>query len=402
MLGVSGSIAAYKAVEIARRLGKDGVEVQVAMTASATQFVAPLTFESITGRPVLDDPWSRRGGRIEHVEHAHEIDLLVIAPATAHTLARLALGLADDVLSAVALSTQAPILVAPAMEHGMWNHPATQANFRTLLGRGVHSVGPVQGALASGRVGDGRMSEPEAVVRVALAVLGTQDLVGESVLITAGTTWEPIDPVRFLGNRSTGAMGIALAEAAAKRGAEVRLVLGPTALEPKPLPAITVVRVETARQMLDASLEGIESRTVVVGAAAVSDFRPAVAHAQKLKRTAPGARTICLEENPDVIASLSAQLQNRGSGGIAVGFAAETEDVIENALIKLDRKKLDLVIGNAVGPKEGFGPGATAVIAVAKDKPPTPFGPADKSVVAQFIWDQVVEIRGAKPWMARG
>lgn len=381
LLGVTGSIAAYKAVDLARRLKSDGFRVQVVMTHSATRFVTPLTFEAITGRPVVDDAWARRSGEIEHVERADEAALIVVAPASAHTLARLALGLADDALTAMALSTRAPIVVAPAMEHGMWHHPATQAHMATLASRGVTRVGPGSGALASGRSGDGRMAEPEAIAaHVQALARGEASMAGRRVLITAGPTWEPIDPVRVLSNRSTGAMGIALANEARRRGAEVDLVLGPTHLGPEP--GVRVTRVETAAEMLAASLERLEGADVVVGAAAVSDYRPSDPKAQKLKRGGPAS--LSLTENPDIIATLSSRA---GAGTKLVGFAAETEDVVENARGKLERKGLHAVIGNQVGREAGFGPGATRVVLVRADMEPQWSEPGDKPSMARFIWD---------------
>lgn len=387
LLGVTGSIAAYKAVEVARRLGAAGCRVQVLMTASAARFVTPTTFEAITGRPVLDDPWARRSGEIAHVERADEAALLLVAPASAHTLARLALGLADDILTATALSTGAPIVVAPAMEHGMWHHPATQAHVRTLESRGVVRVGPATGALASGRSGDGRMAEPAEVAEAALLRLrGPARLAGRRILVTAGPTWEPIDPVRVLSNRSTGAMGIAIADEAARRGAQVDLVLGPTHLAP--IPAVRAHRVETAAEMLASCLERLEGVDFVVGAAAVSDYRPAAPRDRKLKRGGEDGAVLALEENPDIIATLAA---GAGPSTRVIGFAAETEDLVENARGKLDRKRLHAVVGNQVGVDAGFGPAETRVVLVRPGVEPHWSAPGDKAAMARFIWDQLEE-----------
>ncbi|MCK6552423.1 bifunctional phosphopantothenoylcysteine decarboxylase/phosphopantothenate--cysteine ligase CoaBC, partial [Myxococcota bacterium] len=306
LLGISGSIAAYKSAELARLLKKRGADVQVVMTEAAQRFITATTLQALTGRPVLTDLWALgasaeasvavprgdadRRSDIEHVEQAHGIDLLLVAPATANTLARIACGLADDVLAAIALATRAPILAAPAMEPGMWEAAATRDNCARLAARGVAFVGPAAGELASGRSGVGRMSEPEEIVEAAARVLaGPGDLGGERVLITAGPTWEAIDPVRILSNRSTGAMGIAIAEAAAERGAEVTLVLGPTMLVPRAVRGLRVVRIESAREMLEAARAALAGTTVLVGTAAVSDFRPESPHAQKLKRSAGDA-----------------------------------------------------------------------------------------------------------------
>lgn len=394
LLGVTGSIAAYKAVEVARRLGKANVGVQVAMTHSATRFVSPITFEAVTGQSVLDDPWVRRGGEIQHVERAHEVDLLLIAPASAHTLARLAHGFADDPIAATALSTQAPIVVAPAMEDGMWNHPATQTNLQTLVRRGVQVIGPESGDLASGRSGQGRMSEPETVVSAVLARLRPGDLEGLSVVVTAGPTWEPIDPVRVLSNRSTGAMGIAIAEAGAERGAEVLLVLGPTHLRPAPHPRLSVASVETAEEMLAAARKDIGQRSVVVGAAAVSDFRPAQARTSKLKKSEGSAKALDLVENPDVLATLSKLLRAAKNDPTVVGFAAETDNMLVHAQGKLRSKRCDLVVANTVGKSQGFGPGETEIHIVREVGDAVRFGPASKRAVAGFIWDQVLAVRG--------
>ena len=396
LLGVSGSIAAYKAVEVARLLGKAGVRVQVAMTRGATEFVRPLTFAAITGREVLTDVFQVAtgggGAEIGHVERAHQVDLVLIAPATANLMARMAVGLADDPLTATVLSTRAPVLMAPAMESGMWLHPATQDNLACLEGRGVRVIGPASGELASGRAGVGRMVEPEAIVAAALAVLRPGDLAGVGVTVTAGPTWEPLDPVRVLTNRSTGAMGLAIAEAAQRRGARVTLILGPTHLSPPH--GIQVRRVETAAQMLAASEDVLPETDVFIATAAVSDFRPERAWDQKLKRSAPEAQHLALSENPDVLATVSARLRGRaGHPATVVGFAAETEEVEANARAKLAKKGCDLVIGNLVGPEDGFGAGQTRVLAVSWDRPAVTFGPALKGDVAEFVLDQVLRVR---------
>lgn len=391
LLGVSGSIAAYKAVELARLLGKAGARVQVVMTQSATRFVTPLTFEAVTQRAVIVDPWTlggAQGGEIEHVERAHDVDLAVVAPATANLMARLAAGMADDAVTATLLATRAPVCLAPAMESGMWLNPATQDNLTKLEGRGVRILGPGSGDLASGRSGVGRMLEPEAIAREVMAWARPGDLAGVGVTITAGPTWEPLDPVRILTNRSTGAMGIAIARAAAQRGAEVTLILGPTHLSPPP--GVRAVRVETASQMLEAGQDSLPRTDVLVATAAVSDFRPAEPWASKLKRSAPEARQLSLAENPDILLTLSTALAGRG---IVVGFAAETEAIEANARGKLSRKGCDLVIANEVGPSQGFGPGRTRVMAVTERGPAVPFGPALKDDVAQFVLDQVVRLR---------
>ncbi|MCB9649481.1 MAG: bifunctional phosphopantothenoylcysteine decarboxylase/phosphopantothenate--cysteine ligase CoaBC [Deltaproteobacteria bacterium] len=406
LLGVSGSIAAYKAVEVARLLGKAGVRVQVAMTRGGTEFVRPLTFAAITGREVLTDVFQVAspggGAEIGHVERAHQVDLVLVAPASANVMARMVAGMADDPLTATILSTRAPVMIAPAMESGMWMHPATQDNLACLEERGVKVVGPVTGELASGRAGMGRMAEPDVIVRAALAILRPGDLTGLGITITAGPTWEPLDPVRILTNRSTGAMGIAIAQAAQRRGAQVRLILGPTHLTPPP--GVDVRRVETAAEMLAAAQAVLPGTDVFVATAAVSDFRPQQARDQKLKRSAPEAQTLALAENPDVLATISSALRARGAARPAtvVGFAAETEAVEDNARDKLVRKGCDLVIGNLVGPEAGFGAGQTRVLAVARDRPAVAFGPALKGDVAEFVLDQVLRVRDGSTPEERG
>ncbi|MEL6186536.1 MAG: bifunctional phosphopantothenoylcysteine decarboxylase/phosphopantothenate--cysteine ligase CoaBC, partial [Myxococcota bacterium] len=383
----------YKAVEVARHLVKAGAEVQVAMSAGALEFVRPLTFEAVTSTPVLDDAWARRQGGITHVERAHGIDALLVAPASANTLARLASGFADDVLTAVALSTRAPMVLAPAMEHGMWNHPATQENLRRLCSWGATVVGPETGALASGRSGDGRLADPSLIAQETLAVAARgsaasqplRDLHGEQVLITAGPTWERIDPVRILANRSTGAMGIALAEEAADRGAEVRLVLGPTHLAPRAHPRLEVARVESAQEMLTAAREELSRRTIVVGAAAVSDFRPAQPREQKWKRSSGDAAKLELVENPDIIATLSRELRASNPSAFMVGFAAETNDMVEHARAKLRKKGCDVIVANLVGPERGFGPGQTEVV-VVEEEATQALGPGTKPEIARALW----------------
>ncbi|MBK8010672.1 MAG: bifunctional phosphopantothenoylcysteine decarboxylase/phosphopantothenate--cysteine ligase CoaBC [Deltaproteobacteria bacterium] len=402
LLGVTGSIAAYKAAVLLRLLRRSGFEVQVVMTGRACQFVTPLTFEALSGHPVMTDLFAARGapGRdasIEHVERAHDVALAVVAPASAHFLARLAHGFADDALTTVLLATRAPIVVAPAMETGMWENRATQENVHTLRERGVAFLGPAAGDLASGREGVGRMLEPEALaasIEAHFARLRT--LEGLHVLVTAGPTWEPIDPVRVLTNRSTGAMGIAIAEAAAQRGARVTLVLGPTHLNPASHPSLGVVRVERAEEMLRAAERSVEDVDILIGTAAVTDFRPAVARAQKLKRLDETATHLDLVENPDILKTLAANLRARSRPALVVGFAAETQDMIEAARRKLREKQCDMVVANLVGPSRGFGPGASEVAIVTAEEPrgePRAFGPAPKEEIAQFVLDQVVRAR---------
>ncbi|RPI11589.1 MAG: bifunctional phosphopantothenoylcysteine decarboxylase/phosphopantothenate--cysteine ligase CoaBC [Zetaproteobacteria bacterium] len=350
LLGVTGSIAAYKAVELLRLLTATGAEVQVVMTEGATKFVAPLTFETLTRQPVLLDMWSLAySHRIGHIEATQRADLLVVAPATARTIARLALGLADDFLSCIYLASRCPVVLAPAMDCDMFEHPALQENLRRLRDRGVHVVEPDTGPLASGLVGRGRLAELSAILGVIERLLAPKgDLAGRVVLVTAGPTREPLDPVRFLSNRSSGKMGYAIAEAAAARGAHVILVSGPTALAP-PATAETI-HVETAEEMLRAVLAKLEIAHVVIKAAAVADYRPKRRADRKLKKE-DVLSEVPLEPTPDILAEIGERKGNR----IVVGFAAETDDLVANARKKLDRKHLDLVVANDVsGPGAGF------------------------------------------------
>lgn len=402
LLGVSGSIAAYKAAELARILMRRGAEVQVVLTAGGARFVAPLTFGALTAKPVITDVFAlgaklESPSMIEHVERAHAIDLLVVAPASANTIARLACGLADDALSAIALATRAPILIAPAMEPGMWQNAATRENVARLVARGTAFVGPEEGELASGRSGVGRMSEPELIADACGRLLSPRDLDGVGVLVTAGPTWEAIDPVRVLSNRSTGAMGMEIARAAALRGGRVTLVLGPTSL---PVPSdrgLSVVRVESALEMLAACEAVVDAGgvQVMIAGAAVSDFRPAAPRGSKLKRSAADASTLTLVENPDVLATIASKMRATSSVPVVVvGFAAETENAEAHAREKLAKKKCDVVIANVVGRSVGFGGGETEVLAVFADvsRGVKRFGPAGKAAVAQFVLDQVIEV----------
>ena len=344
LLGVTGSIAAYKAVELLRLLTKAGAEVQVVMTEAATKFVAPLTFETLTRQPVLLDMWSLEySHRIGHIEATRRADLFVVAPATARTIARLALGLGDDFLSCIYLASRCPVLVAPAMDCDMFEHQAVQENLGRLRDRGVHIVQPDTGPLASGMVGRGRLAAlSEILGRIELILGPRQDLEGQVVLVTAGPTREPLDPVRFLSNRSSGKMGYAIAEAAAARGAHVILVSGPTAL-PAP-PDVDIIHVETAEEMHQAVLAKLEPAGVVIKAAAVADYRPKRKAAGKIKK-GHAVSEIALEPTPDILAELGKRKGKR----VLVGFAAETDDLVANARKKLERKNLDLVVANDVG-----------------------------------------------------
>jgi phosphopantothenoylcysteine decarboxylase / phosphopantothenate---cysteine ligase len=346
-LGVSGGIAAYKAAELVRLLQDRGVRVQVIMTRAAQEFIRPLTFAALSGEKVITDLFGEGAqepnieSAVEHIAVAQAIDALVVAPATADVLARFANGLANDFLSTLFLATTAPVVVAPAMNVNMWENPATQANLEKLKSRGVQVVSPDSGYLACGMVGAGRLASNEAIVTTVMKALGAgQDLAGETVLITAGPTREPIDPVRYIGNRSSGKMGYALAEAALRRGAKVILVSGPTAL--KPPSAAEFVPVQTAQQMREAVMQHFEQATVVIKAAAVADFTVRAVAEQKIKRN--GALNLALEPTPDILKEIATQKGRR----IIVGFAAETQNTLENARKKLESKSLDAIVLNDV------------------------------------------------------
>ena len=344
VLGVTGSIAAYKAVDLASKLTQTGVAVHTVMTESATKLVGPASFRAITGRPVSTDMFELTSPHsIEHVSLAEVADLLLIAPATANVIAKLACGIADDLLSCTALATRAPILVAPAMHSAMWENPATQANVKTLKGRGVSFVGPAEGRLASGGVGVGRFAPVPEILGEALRIVGREgDLSGIRIVVSAGGTREAIDPVRFLGNRSSGRMGFAVAEAARDRGADVALVSAPTSVSP---PAgLTVVDVETAAEMRNAVAAACRAADALIMAAAVADYAPSAPADRKLKKGAERL-SIELERTADVLASVDGPR-------VRVGFAAETENLIENARRKLVDKRLDLVVANRVGTEE--------------------------------------------------
>lgn len=354
-VGVSGGIAAYKAAELVRVLQRQALEVHVVMTEAACKFVQPLTFASLTGHKVITTLWDDtraydgEENGIGHISEAQWTDALVVAPATANILGKFANGIADDFLSTMYLATTAPVLVAPAMNVNMWNHPAMQANLDILRERGVRVIDPEAGELACGMVGMGRMAEPEVIAEAVVNALGRRhDLAGETVLVTAGGTREALDPVRFIGNRSSGKMGYALAEAAQSRGAKVILISGPSALHP---PAhCELVKVVTAGEMRDAVLGRMNEATLVVKAAAVADYRPVEVSKEKLKRKGP--LTLELAPTEDILAEV---VRRRRPGQLIVGFAAETENRIENGRAKLLRKGVDAIVVNDVsGENSGF------------------------------------------------
>jgi phosphopantothenoylcysteine decarboxylase/phosphopantothenate--cysteine ligase len=393
-LGVSGGIAAYKAPEIVRLLQDRGIHVQVVMTAAAQEFVRPLTFAALSGEKVITGMFGSESGdaqanvesAIEHIAVAQAIDALLVAPATADVLARFAQGIANDFLSTLYLATAAPVVVAPAMNVNMWNHAATQANLEILRKRGVRIVEPGQGYLACGMTGAGRLAENEAIVAAVLEALGaSQDLAGETVLVTAGPTREKIDPVRYLTNRSSGRMGYAIAEAALRRGARVLLVSGPVAIAAPGAAELTLV--ETAEEMLATVLKFLPEATVVIKTAAVADFQPKAAAEQKIKRK--GEMTLELEPTADILAEVA----RRKTSQVIVGFAAETENVLENARKKLASKSLDAIVVNDVSREGiGFDSDRNAVTIISQSEvvevPET-----SKWEVAHRVLDQVVKLR---------
>jgi phosphopantothenoylcysteine decarboxylase/phosphopantothenate--cysteine ligase len=348
-LGVSGGIAAYKAAEILRGLQRAGCTVRVAMTARACEFITPLTFRALSGSHVIVDDYAPDNpDPIAHITFSQSVELLLVAPATANIIAKFAGGIADDFLTSTYLASNAPVLVAPAMNTTMWNHPATQRNLRQLRADGVRVVEPDAGEMACGTIGPGRLSEPERIVAAALELMreteghASRDMTGERVLITAGATREELDPVRFLSNRSSGRMGFALAEAARARGAEVTVVAGVTNAEP---PAnVKLVHALSAEEMRAAVMKEISGATVFIAAAAVSDYRPAERAANKIKKTGESL-TLTLEPTPDILAEVARAKQN---GLLVVGFAAETNDVLKHAGAKLEGKRLDAVIANDI------------------------------------------------------
>jgi len=392
-LGVTGGIAAYKAAEVLRMLQDRGIRVQVIMTRAAQEFVKPLTFAALSGEKVITGMFSTGEERepnidsaIEHIAVAQSIDALVVVPATADILAHFAQGIATDFLTTLYLATTAPVVVAPAMNVNMWNHPATQANLDVLRKRGVKIVEPGAGYLACGMVGQGRLAENDAVVATVLEVLGaSQGLSGETVLITAGPTREKIDPVRYLTNRSSGRMGYALAEGALRRGARVILVSGPTSLTPPGAAELT--RVESTEEMRDAVLQFLPQASIVIKTAAVADYRPKSVAGQKIKRKGP--MTLELEATRDILKDLSSKKTSQ----IVVGFAAETQNVLENARQKLLSKNLDAIVVNDVSREGiGFDSDRNAVTIITRDDvvevPET-----TKWEVAQRVLDQVVKLR---------
>jgi phosphopantothenoylcysteine decarboxylase/phosphopantothenate--cysteine ligase len=394
-LGVTGGIAAYKAAELVRLLQDKGIRVQVVMTRAAQEFVRPLTFAALSGEKVITDLFGSGAedpnidSAVEHIAVAQAIDALVVAPATADVIAKFAHGQANDFLTTLFLATTAPVVIAPAMNVNMWENAATQANIQTLKARCKHIVEPDSGYLACGMIGAGRLAANETIVKAVLKALqAEQDLAGETVLVTAGPTQEPIDPVRYIGNRSSGKMGYALAEAALRRGAKVILVSGPTAL--KPPASGEVIQVQTAQQMRDAVMAYFEESSIVIKAAAVADFTVRSAPDEKIKRKGP--MTLELEPTVDILAEIGAKKGSR----LVIGFAAETNDVLANARKKLESKSLDAIVVNDVSqPGIGFDSERNAVTIIthagAETVPET-----SKWEVAHRVLDAVVKLKAER------
>ena len=398
-LGVTGGVAAYKAAELVRRMQQEKLDVQVVMTRSAREFITPLTFAALTGKKVITEMFGPEGAEssanvesaIEHIAVAQRIDLLLVAPATADILAHFAQGIADDFLATLYLATKAPVVVAPAMNVNMWEHPATQENLQKLRARGVHVVDPDEGYLACGMTGAGRLAGLEAIVQAVTEALGMRhDLESDTVLVTAGATREDIDPVRFLTNRSSGKMGYALAEAASRRGAHVILVSGPTDLAVPE--GVDWVPVRSAENMRDAVRDRAAEANVIIMAAAVADYRPAAAQQQKIKR-GEGRITLDLEPNPDILAELGRKSAQQRARRILVGFAAETTALAENARSKLARKGADMIVANDVTQEgAGFDTDTNIVTLFTRDGRETALPKLPKFEVANRILDRVFEL----------
>ncbi|HUL34570.1 MAG TPA: bifunctional phosphopantothenoylcysteine decarboxylase/phosphopantothenate--cysteine ligase CoaBC [Candidatus Eisenbacteria bacterium] len=401
-LGVTGGVAAYKSAELVRRLQTEGHTIQVIMTRAAREFVTPLTFAALSGQKVITDLFAESNAgeanlesAIEHIAVAQRTDLLLVAPATADTLAKFAQGLASDFLSTLYLASTAPVIVAPAMNVNMWQHAATQENLAILRKRGVRIVEPGEGYLACGMTGPGRLAEQEEILKAVREVdQARQDLAGETVLVTAGPTCEDLDPVRFISNRSSGKMGYAVAEAAAWRGAKVILISGPTALDVPE--GVERIAVRSAEEMLRAVESRFARATIAVFAAAVADYRPVERSPAKIKRTKEEL-TIRLEPNPDILAAVAREKGDR----IVVGFAAETEHVAENARLKLETKNADLIVANDVTAEgAGFDLDTNVVAIFSRDARELPFPRLSKAEVAQRILDEALRVRSvlrAKP-----
>lgn len=391
VLGVTGGIAVYKAVDLVSRLRKQGCEVRVVMTEHAQQFVTPLTFKEISGNQVAVSMWSsNQEFNVEHIALANWADAFVVAPATANIIAKMAYGLADDLLSTTLLAAQAPIVVCPAMNTGMYENMATQENIAKLQGRGITVMPPAVGKLACGTSGAGRLPEPQEIVEFLNAFFAKRegDLRGLRVLVTAAGTREPIDPVRFVGNRSSGKMGYAVAQMAAERGAEVLLISGPSALS---IPAnVKAIKVETTNEMLEACLEAYDKVDIVIKAAAVADYRPRDVAEQKIKKKTDDALTVVMDKNPDILKTLGAKKTHQ----VLVGFAAETQNLLENARDKVVKKNLDMIVANDVtAAGAGFNADTNIVKFLFANGEVRSLEQMPKVDVANCILDEALKIR---------
>ena len=394
ILGVGGGIAAYKAAELARALMERGATVQVVMTRAAQEFIQPLTFAALTGRKVITGLFSSASAEdtlassVEHIRVAQEGEVLIVAPATADLIAKMAHGLADDFLTTTYLAFTGPVVLAPAMNTAMWDHPATRENLAALRARGHFIVEPGEGLLACGTFGPGRLAEPAAIADAAFsAALPLQDLEGETVLITAGPTQEPLDPVRYITNRSSGKMGYALAEAARRRGARVHLVSGPVQLDsPR---GVDVVRVRTAREMREAVLQAMPAATIIIKAAAVADYHVASVPAQKTKKTS-ARLTLDLDPTPDILAEVGQKKEGR----LLIGFAAETQNLLAEGRRKLAAKNCDMVVANLVSQEgTGFESDQNEVVLLLRTGETIEVPRASKREVADRIFDQILKLR---------
>ncbi len=394
VLGVGGGIAAYKSAELVRALQQSGHQVQVVMTGAAQEFIQPLTFAALTGRKVITGLFSQAASddtlssAVEHIAVAQENDLLVVAPATADLIAKFAHGLADDFLSTLYLAFTGQVILAPAMNTAMWNHPATVANLDTLRARGCSIIDPDEGWLACGTIGAGRLSDPEKIAeRIESLARGKNDLEGECILVTAGPTQEPLDPVRFITNRSSGKMGYAIARAAAKRGARVILISGPVNLTAPP--NVETIPVRTALEMRNAVMDKLSKATIVIMSAAVADYHLSKVPHEKLKKT--GSRlSLELDPTPDILAEIGPFKGDR----LLIGFAAETQNLVEEARRKMISKSCDMMVANFVNRDGlGFASDRNEVEIVTHSGPPVHAGPADKKEIAERILDQVAMLR---------
>ncbi len=394
VLGVTGGIAVYKAVDLVSRLRKQGAEVRVVMTEHAQEFVTPLTFKEISGNKVAVSMWeSNQEFNVEHIALANWADVFVVAPATANILAKMACGIADDLLSTTLLAAQAPIIVCPAMNTGMYENPATQENIARLQQRGVTVMPPAVGMLACGTAGAGRLPEPQQIVDFIKNFVAKRegDMRGLKVLVTAAGTREPIDPVRFVGNRSSGKMGYAIAQAAAERGADVLLVTGPSAL-PLP-PNVQACKVETTAEMLKSCLDAYDSVDIVIKAAAVADYRPHDVADQKIKKKTDDALTVVMDKNPDILKELGMRKKHQ----ILVGFAAETQNLLENAREKVVKKNLDMIVANDVtAAGAGFNAETNIVKFLFPDGSVSSLEQMPKTAVAEKLLDTVMQLKSSK------